>query len=304
MRGLVAPALALLICAALLFAAQHLSRSFDYHAVVKTLRRLPAEAVARAVLATIVSYVALIARDSAGLRAIGAKAPQPLVWIGAIVGSALGNAAGFGALTGSAVRYRVLAVGSISAAQVAQLTALTGTTFVLGLVAFSGLGMFCAAPAIGRILHVSTVPLIAGSAVVLVAIIALFAWCRPDRTQIGILGLSIIIPSRQSLLAQVALVGIDIFGAGLALYALFPAAHIGLVSFLTIYTIALLIGVIGHTPGGLGVFEAAILFALGGKAPHASVFAALLAYRAIYFLLPLLLSGALLAAFEVRTVAN
>ena len=298
------PALGFVACLVLLFAIQHLSRSFDYHAVVKTLRRLPAEVVARAVLATIVSYIALIARDAIGLRALGVKAPQPLVWIGAIVGSALGNAAGFGALTGGAVRYRVLAGGGISARQVAQLTALTGTTFVLGLVAFGDLGIFCAAPTIGRILHIPTFSLIAGSAVMLAAIVALFAWCRPDCTQVRILGLGIAIPSRQSLVAQVALVGIDVFGAGLALFALLPAAHIGLVSFLAVYTIALLLGVIGHTPGGLGVFEASVLFALNGKAPPAAVFAGLLAYRAIYFLLPLLLSAALLAAFEVRSVAK
>jgi len=281
-----------------------LSRSFDYHAVVRALRHLHAKVVACAVLGTILSYTALIARDALGLRAIGARAPQPLVWIGAIVGSALGNAAGFGVLTGGAVRYRVLAAGGITATQVAQLTALTGVTFILGLVAFNGLGMFCAAPTIGRIIHVSTPPLLAGSLVVVAAVAAMFSWCRTDSMQIQILGLGIAIPSRRGLLAQVALVGVDIIGAGLTLFVLLPTAHLGLVDFLAVYTIALLLGVIGHTPGGLGVFETCILFALRGKVPPASVFAALLAYRAIYFLLPLLLSGALLAAFEVRTVAK
>ena len=89
----------------------------------------------------------------------------------------------------------------------------------------------------------------------------------------------------------------------MALFVLLPSAHIGIVSFLAVYSIALLLGVIGHTPGGLGVFEAVIIFALGGAAPPSAVVAALLAYRAIYFLLPLLLSGALLAAFEVGSIA-
>ena len=46
-----------------------------------------------------------------------------------------------------------------------------------------------------------------------------------------------------------------------------------------------------------------MVFALGGTVPPEATVAALLAYRAIYFVLPLLLSGALIAAFEVRAIA-
>ena len=59
-------------------------------------------------------------------------------------------------------------------------------------------------------------------------------------------------------------------------------------------------GVLSHIPGGLGVFELAILYAVGRNAPVNAVAAALVTYRGIYFLLPLLLSTALLANFELR----
>jgi phosphatidylglycerol lysyltransferase len=102
---------------------------------------------------------------------------------------------------------------------------------------------------------------------------------------------------------QLILVGIDVAGAALALFVLLPPIHTGFIGFLGVYTIALSLGVIGHTPGGLGVFETAMVFALGGTVSPEAAVAALLAYRAIYFILPLLLSGALLAAFEVRAIA-
>lgn len=67
-----------------------------------------------------------------------------------------------------------------------------------------------------------------------------------------------------------------------------------------VYAAALGLGVLSHIPGGLGVFEIAILYAVGSKAPVSAVAAALVAYRAIYYLLPLFLSTILLAGIEAR----
>lgn len=303
LRRFSAPVLAVGVCLLLLVAAQDLTKTLDYHAVAKALHGLPLGLLVRSVLATGLSYLALVGRDAAGLRAIGAKVPVPLLWIGGVAGSALGNAVGFGALTGGAVRYRVYGVAGVDAAQVARLTVITSATFALGLVAMSGLGLLCAAPSIGRMLGVPAAPLFGGGLAVLACCTALIAWSRPGRPPLRLGRFSLDLPGRGALLAQLALVGLDVAGAGLALFVLLPGVHIGFVSFLAVYTIALLLGVIGHTPGGLGVFEAAIVFALGGTVPPAAAIAALLAYRSIYFVLPLLLSGALLAAFEVRAVA-
>ena len=299
------PALALTVCAVILFAVQDLSRNFDYHAVIKALWHLPPDVLVRALLATALSYLALVGRDAAGLRTLGITLPRPFLWIGAIAGSALGNAVGFGALTGGAVRYRVFSAAGLGPAQVARLTALTSATFGIGLVLLGGLGLICAAPAIAHMLAMPAWVLRALGSVALAGVAALVLWCRPGRKPVRLSRYSLQVPSRRALLAQFLLVGIDVAGAGLALLALIPGAHINAIDFLAVYTIALLLGVVGHTPGGLGVFEAVIIFALGGsKMPPAALVAALLAYRAIYFVLPLLLSGALLAVFEVRGVAK
>ncbi len=308
LRRFAVPALALVICVLLLVAAQDLTKTLDYHAVIKTLRRLPPHLLVGSLLATGLSYLALVGRDAAGLRAIGARVPAPLLWVGGVAGSALGNAVGFGALTGGAVRYRVYGAAGLGAGQVARLTVLTSSTFAFALVVMSGFGLVGAASSIGRLLDVPPAALLAGGVAVLACCAALIAWSRPGRPALRIGGVGFEIPGRGALLAQLVLVGIDVAGAALALFVLLPAGvlagvHIGFGSFLAVYTIALLLGVIGHTPGGLGVFEAAIVFALGGTVPTTAAIAALLAYRTIYFVLPLLLSGGLLAAFEVRAIA-
>jgi len=211
--------------------------------------------------------------------------PAPLLWIGSIAGSALGNAVGFGVLTGGAVRYRVYRVAGVSAGQVARLSVLTSATFALGLVLLSGLFLVCASPSIGHMLGMSPAPPFACGLAVLAGGAALLGWSRPGRPPLRLGRISVVVPGRFVLLAQLALVGLDVVGAAIALYALLPGVHIGFVNFLAVYTIALLLGVIGHTPGGLGVFEAAIVFAFRGAVPPPIAVAALVAYRAIYFVL-------------------
>ncbi|WP_017349715.1 lysylphosphatidylglycerol synthase transmembrane domain-containing protein [Pantoea sp. A4] len=49
-------------------------------------------------------------------------------------------------------------------------------------------------------------------------------------------------------------------------------------------------GVIVHIPAGIGVLEAVFLALLGGQLPHSTIIAALLAYRVLYFILPLVVA--------------
>lgn len=55
-----------------------------------------------------------------------------------------------------------------------------------------------------------------------------------------------------------------------------------------------------HIPAGVGVLEAVFIGVVGGMAPQASILAALLVYRACYYLLPLAVASALYALLEWR----
>jgi len=56
---------------------------------------------------------------------------------------------------------------------------------------------------------------------------------------------------------------------------------------LSVLLVAAVAGVITHVPGGLGVLEAVFLALLSHRLPEAQILGALLAYRALYYLLPL-----------------
>ncbi|HXZ09594.1 MAG TPA: hypothetical protein VEI25_16205, partial [Paraburkholderia sp.] len=138
MRRLAVPLLALVVCGIVLAVFQHLSQTLHYRSVVHSLLSLTPRALATSLLATAFSYVVLVGRDAVGLRAIGARVPRPALWIGATVGSALGNATGFGALTGGAVRCRVYGTAGVKPAQVGRLTLFTSVTLGLALVLLTG----------------------------------------------------------------------------------------------------------------------------------------------------------------------
>ncbi|SAL13497.1 bifunctional lysylphosphatidylglycerol flippase/synthetase MprF [Caballeronia telluris] len=299
-----APLVTVVVCALLLAVFQHLSQAVDYKSVMRQLRHLPLDAWGAALGATALSFVALIGRDAVGLRHIGATVPRSLLWVGATVGSALGNATGFGALTGGAVRCRVYGAADVTPAQVGRLTVFTSVTLALSLVLMAAAGMVVSADTLARMMPLSPATLRATGAALVLAMAALVACCgkTPRTLSSRWTWLRFTVPARRDFVAQIALAVVDVIAAGLALWALLPHAQVGFGDFLTVYSAAMLLGMIGHTPGGVGVFEASMVFALGGSVQTPEMVAALLAYRAIYFGVPLILSAGVMAAFEGRAL--
>jgi phosphatidylglycerol lysyltransferase len=93
---------------------------------------------------------------------------------------------------------------------------------------------------------------------------------------------------------------VDIVVASGTLWVLLPASGVDFPAFVVIYTAALSLGVLSHMPSGIGVFDAAVLYAVGAQGSPSAVAAALVTYRTIYFLLPFTLAAVLLAASELR----
>lgn len=349
-RRFLGPLAALAICVVLLLVFQHILRRVDYPQIVHELRALSLSVWGASLAATALSYVALVARDWAGLRYVGAKVSRTNLWIGASVGSALGNVTGFGAFTGGAVRVRVYGADGVQPAQVGRLTAFTSVTLALTLALMTGAGMLFCATALAPMFRAPAWVLRVIGALIVLAFAALFASCgkearavqlgsKPRRANsIELVGepieivpgfdgsgapavaspapalprwkrwfnaLGLTVPARRVLAAEMVFSIADVVTAGLALWVILPhTTGVSFVDFVAIYSAALLLGMIGHTPGGLGVFEAAMAFALGRDVPLSSIVGALLAYRVIYFVLPLVASAAALAIFEGRLLKS
>lgn len=69
---------------------------------------------------------------------------------------------------------------------------------------------------------------------------------------------------------------------------------------LGVLLVAAVAGVVAHVPAGLGVLEAVFIALLGHRMPQGELLAALIAYRAIYYLAPMLAATALYLSLEAR----
>ena len=289
-------------CGLILFVLHRLSRDLDYHAVIHALRGMRPTLVWTSIGWTGISYLALIASDACALIYAGVKVPALLLLLASFCGWSLDNTAGFGMLTGRAVRARVYGALTVRPEHIARIMLFTYVAFGAGLAAFGAVNALLA----GGLRSFFSLPLMllhVAGATLIVAVASLLT-CARRQSPFVIGRLAITAPSFSLALLQLLISVIDLLGASMALWFLLPAGSIDFFTFGAIFSAANALGVLSRIPGGLGIFEAVILFATAGRLAPNHTAAALLAYRGVYFLLPLLLASACLAGFELRQMAG
>lgn len=260
---------------------------------------VPRERIAIALALTVASYLALTFYDAIALQVIG----RPQRWLVAATASftsyTISHNLGLSLLTGGSARYRVYTSVGLDLGDVARVSAIASLTFWGGIVTTGGLALLTATHgfALGPIALTAWECRAMGIAVVAAIFLAItLLRTRGDRIlRVG--GASLPLPNNRQLLALGGVTLIDVFTASAALFVLLPGLGIGSFPiFVLAYILALLAALVTHVPGGLGVFEAVILAMLPDD--HPAVFAGLLLYRILYYLLPLLVAGTLIAVAE------
>lgn len=232
------------------------------------------------------SFACLIANEALALKALRAKPASPfLIARAAFTAYALSNAIGLSFATAPAVRARFYR-DRVAPVEIARASAITGAMVMLGAAAAAGLGLLLSGPSLawrwgGALL---VLPLL--------GFVALSLHPRAARLQYGIEAA----PSLASLSLQAALAVADWACAAGVLYVLSPSEGVWpFSSFLAAFVGAGLLGAVSGSPGGAGVFEAVLLALAPAEQPTSTTIAALLAYRVIYTIGPLILASALLA---------
>jgi len=105
------------------------------------------------------------------------------------------------------------------------------------------------------------------------------------------------LPSARLALLQLAISMLNWALIGAVLYVLF-GRRIEYAHVLSVLCIAAVAGALAQVPAGLGVLEAVFAALLSHRLPMAEVVGVLLAYRAVYYLVPLLLAIGLYAQME------
>lgn len=295
LRPIAGPIAALAACALLLVLLNGLSRGLDYHGVTQALRQTPHRLVWISILLTAVSYLALVARDLGALSYVGMEVSTPALLLASFCGSALGNAISFKALTADAVRDRVYGAVGVSPEQTARVMLFINVAFGIGLAAFAALSLMLAGNAVAHLLPISITSIRCAGAAALLAILLALLLRSWRRQSVAIGRVPIEMPSLTITLIQLVASAVDLAAAAGALWFLLPHAQIDFFSFAAVFSAAIALGVISRLPGGFGVFDVVIFLVLRRFVPANELVAALLIYRGVYFVLPLLLAAASLA---------
>ncbi len=246
---------------------------------------------------TALSYLALTGYDGLALRHLEVRVPYWLTALASFASYAVSFTLGFPLVTGGAVRYWLYAPAGLTAGNIASLTIVAGITFWLGMGLIVGVGFMFASDAVADINHFNSLANVLIGFCAIVLLVVYLAWVGDLRWRgAAVLG-TFRLPGPLLTLAQMALGVIDVCSASAALYVLLPKdSAIGFPTFATLYSLAAMLGIASHSPGGLGVFEATILQAVGGDVD--AILAALLLFRGIYYIVPFVAAMALLGAVE------
>lgn len=259
---------------------------------------LSAEQVLGALLLTALSYLALTGYDELALRQLGLRVRYRVAALASFTSYAFSFNLGFPVVTAAAVRYWIYSRVGVSAVQVANITVIAGVTFWLGMASVVGAGLMARAGELAAIDKLPTFVNFTLGLLICAGIGYYLVWVSLRRRRVRLRGHMFELPGFVPSLGQTILGIADLCCAAAALYALLPQdTGLDFFTFASVYVFACVLGVVSHSPGGLGVFEATMLNALPGHSQE-SLLASLLLFRVIYYFLPFILALALLGADE------
>jgi hypothetical protein len=277
----------------------HMLRGIDVNEVIQAIKDTEPHQIALAALFVAAGYFTLTFYDLFATRAIGHRVPYKIVALAAFTSYSIGHNVGASVFTGGAVRYRIYSAWGLNAIDVAKICFVAGLTFWLGNAAVLGLGITYHPEAAASI---DQLPVWLNRTVAIAIILGLLAyvgwvWIQPRSVGRG--PWSVILPGGPLTLLQIMIGIVDLSFCALAMYVLVPdEPNLGFVVVAVIFVSATLLGFASHSPGGLGVFDAAMLVGLW-QMDREDLLAGMLLFRLLYYIAPFVLSVIFLTFREV-----
>jgi len=264
------------------------------------LEQIPRRALIVSFLWTVLSYGVLTFYDRLGTIFAGNKVSYRRVAFASFCAYALSHNLGFAAVSGAAVRYRLYAHWGLTPVQIAKVIAFCSLTFGLGGMTLGGAILVLepeAVPFLGALIPHWGMYLIAALMwSIVIGYISLSRFVR----RFTLFGVQIELPAWRMAFVQVALATLDVGVTAAIMYQLLPdAPNLTFAKFLGVYLSSYSAGLAANIPGGLGVFDSAMLLGLQPymDAPH--ILGAVVVFRLYYYIIPLFLAGAMFSGNEI-----
>src|SRR5665213_566387 len=278
----------------------HMLRGIDVDEVIEAIKATEPHQIVLASLFVAAGYFTLTFYDLFAVRAIGrSEIPYRVTAFAAFTSYSIGHNVGASVFTGGAVRYRVYSASGLNAIDVAKICFLAGLTFWLGNAAVLGLGIAFHPEAASAIDQLPPWLNRLVAFAIILSLLGYVVWVSRQPRAVGRGPWSVILPGGSLTLLQIVIGIVDLSFCALAMYELVPdEPNLGFVFVAVIFVSATLLGFASHSPGGLGVFDAAMLVGLW-RMDREELLAGMLLFRVLYYLAPFVISVILLTFREV-----
>lgn len=218
----------------------------------------------------------------------------------AVIAAGIGNRVSFGLLRSGALRYRLYGSWGVSGVNTTKILAFSAASYRLGYATVAGVGLL--------LMPSGALPLPEGGGIALPLLGGLLLLAAPAYLLLAILfplgirtrATHLRPPKPKLALAQVVSAGAEWLAGATIVFVLLPAnsgASYGL--YLGAFALAKIVGTLSQIPGGIGVFDSALLVLLSPLYSVPVIAGALILYRVIYFVLPLVFGLGLLLIREL-----
>ena len=275
------------------------ARRMDWPAVLMALQNYPLAALGPAALLVVASLATYSCFDLLGRHYTHHRLRTPTVmgvtFISYVFNLNLGSLVG-----GVAFRFRLYSRLGLAPGVITRILSLSMLTNWMGYLLLGGLAFSLVPPALPADWPIKALALRGIGVVMLGVAVCYGAMCAfsPQRA-FTVKGHRLELPSAQLAALQLALGVVNWLLMSGAIYMLLQQK----VAFPTVVGVLLLAGITGaltHIPAGLGVLEAVFLSLLSPQLPVPVILAALVAYRVMYYLLPLGVAVVAYGVMELR----
>jgi phosphatidylglycerol lysyltransferase len=266
--------------------------------VLRVLRAIPRERLLLALALTILGYATMTGYDALAIHALGRSLPYRRIALASFLAYSVSNTLGHPLFTGTPLRARLYSGWGLSAVEIARIVAFGFLTFWLGFLTLAGASFAfepMALPTAIRLPEDGVRPL---GMVFLTLVGGWLAVAVLRKKPLTVRGVEVPVPGLPTALAQIALSSLDWLLAAAVLHTLLPPrSDLPFPAFVGCFLLAQIAGILSQVPGGLGVFETTLVLLL----PHsgAEALGAVLAFRIVYYLLPVAVALIVLAGYEI-----
>jgi uncharacterized membrane protein YbhN (UPF0104 family) len=275
------------------------ARGVDWGDVRDSVRALPRSVLLEAAALCAASHLLYSCFDLVGRRYTGHGLPVPRVMQVNFISYAFNL--NFGSLIGGvAFRYRLYSRSGLDTSTITRVLTLSMLTNWLGYLLLAGIVFTVSPLQLPPDWRIDSEGLrLLGIALLAVALAYLLLCGWSKKRSWTIRGHELILPRPTMALVQLAMSCTNWMIMAAAVYTLLQG-RIDYASVLSVLLIAAVAGVITHVPAGLGVLEAVFVGLLAHRLPEGQILGALLGYRALYYIAPLLVAALLYLTVEMR----